>query len=81
MALDSRTPCLTEACCHAPGGFFAKDMAVFQAAAGVLLDPSTRRPTKFRRLLVARDLFAVADKDASAALFEARGYYGCQWLG
>ena len=56
-------------------------MAVFQAAAGVLLDPSTRRPTKFRRLLVARDLFAVADKDASAALFEAREYCVWQWLG
>ena len=64
------------ACCGAPAGFFAKDMEVFKAAASVLLDPSTRRPTRFRRLLVARDAFAVADADVRAALFQARGKRG-----
>jgi len=54
-------------------GFFAKDMAAFQAAAGVLLDARSRRPTTFRRLLLARDAFAVADAPASAALMQACG--------
>ena len=54
------------------GGFFARDMAVLQAAAGVLLDPSTRRPTQFRRLLVASDAFTLADFASAQALYQAR---------
>ena len=54
------------------GGFFAKDMAAFQAAARVLLIPSTRRQTTFRRLLLARDAFALADPAAREALMQVR---------
>ena len=48
-------------------------MAAFQAAAGVLLDARSRRPTTFRRLLLARDAFALADAPARDALMQARG--------
>lgn len=56
-------------CCA--GGFFAKDIATLQAAAGVLLNPSMRRPTQFKRLLVAMDAFALADTNATEALYQA----------
>lgn len=45
-------------------------MAVFQKAAGVLLDPATRRATTFKRLLVAKDCFAIADADVRDALMQ-----------
>ncbi len=48
-------------------------MAAFQAAAGVLLDARSRRPTTFRRLLLARDAFALADAPAREALMQACG--------
>jgi len=54
------------------GGFFAKDMAVLQAAGDALLVPSTRASTTFKRLLVARDAFAVATPAAAGALSQAR---------
>ncbi|KAK9826133.1 hypothetical protein WJX81_007522 [Elliptochloris bilobata] len=53
------------------GGFFAKDMSVLQKAADVLLEPATRRPTSFKRLLVATDAFAIADAHVKDALFKA----------
>ena len=62
-------------CCA--GGFFAKDIATLQTAAGVLLDPSTRRPMRFKRLLVAMDAFALADTNATEALYQACGTACC----
>ncbi len=47
-------------------------MAVLQAAGDALLIPSTRAPTTFKRLLVARDAFAVATPSAAGALSQAR---------
>ncbi|KAK9826142.1 hypothetical protein WJX81_008525 [Elliptochloris bilobata] len=66
---------LEGACPLAPsydtGGFFARDAETLQAAAGVLLDPATRRSTHFKRLLVAKDAFAAADASATDALYQA----------
>ncbi|KAK9826102.1 hypothetical protein WJX81_003594 [Elliptochloris bilobata] len=53
------------------GGFFAKDLAVLQKAAAVLLEPSMHRRIKFTRLLIAGDAFAIADADAREALLQA----------
>jgi len=55
-----------------PGGFFAKNARVAQDVAGVLLDPRARRATRFARLLVAKDAFALADAAATGALHQAR---------
>ncbi len=43
-----------------------------QDVAGVLLDPRARRATRFARLLVAKDAFALADAAATGALHQAR---------
>ena len=62
------------------GGFFAKDMAVFHKAAGVLLEPATRQATTFKRLLVAQDCFAIADADVRDALMQVRTKRLCQGI-
>ena len=54
----------------AAGGFFGRDVDVLQKAAGVLLDQTMRRPTQFKRLLVARDAIAVADAGVGDALLQ-----------
>jgi len=59
-----------------PGGFFAKNARVAQDVAGLLLDPRARRATRFARLLIARDAFALADAAATGALHQARGGSG-----
>lgn len=45
---------------------------MLQRAAGVLLDQTTRQPTQFKKLLIARDAMAVADANAREALQQVR---------
>lgn len=65
-------------CCA--GGFFAKDIATLQAVAGMLLNPSTRRSTRFKRLLVAMDAFTLADMNATEALYQACSRACCPYF-
>lgn len=63
------------------GGLFARDPAVLRRAASVLLQPTARRPTALRRLLVATDAFALTEEGTSRALYGALsaciGQVGC----
>ena len=43
----------------------------------MLLEPATRRPTRFQRLLVATDAFALADANSTEALYQACGTSCC----
>jgi amidase len=55
-------------------GWFARDMATLAAVGDVLLP--TGAPSPIRRLVVARDAFALADPPVATALHER-----CAWLG
>lgn len=49
-------------------GWFARNAALFQKIGPILLDPASRQEVRPRRVLVADDVFGVADASARAAL-------------
>ena len=52
-------------------GWCAREASVLRRAGGVLLPPAGRRPTAFRRLLVAADAFGLAEEATARALYDA----------
>ena len=50
------------------GGWFARDAGVLAKVGSVILDPSTRNPTQFSRVLLATDALELAESSVSDAI-------------
>ncbi|EIE22650.1 amidase [Coccomyxa subellipsoidea C-169] len=59
----------TLAASYDTGGFFARNAELLRRAGDVLLDPATRSDVQFKRWLVAKDAFDLADDATSEAIF------------
>ena len=52
------------------GGWFARDAEILERVGKVLLPKASRKSFKFRRWLVAKDVFALADNGTQTAIFQ-----------
>ena len=52
------------------GGWFARDAQIFQRVGAALLPRSRSQEANFQQVVIAKDAFALADKDAADALLQ-----------